>query len=833
MKNKWIKNGTASIAVAALMFGAVPAWTQNAVADAAAAVKTLSSQSVKLSTNASLSISSAQFLMQDKGKVLAFTVNYANKESKSIDLGDYTLRLKTKDGKSFKVNVVSSNKDTTSITAKTNQYITYYATVDNGTQLSDLQFEIVKWDFDAPNFERKLGTIKASSNESNQVAPFTGKTMNVNNANLRSAIKGAFITKDQTSAYLTINFLFENKGLQTIDLSKYSFYIQTPSYSVYKVSASELSQLTLQPNERKISTMTVKLPLAVAGKKLSLVVATTDDVNKVALPAGEFLLPTLAAAPVTALGQSRSVYLSGQAVKTTLGKASLDDTGSTEKGVSVDYKLLNQGTDSIKLPDIEVYLKTKQNVNYPLTFTKDDSKLLPGIEKTLTLTGSIPSTVKVEDAEIVVRTVGTDKDLGYVIGSYKTTSTIQQGSLGSTFTMGDYRVSLNSIQRSPLEDSDMLVADISITNTTSVSKKIPSLNGYFLVNGVKVENASTVVGLDDSITIAPDQSYNMIVYTKIPYTSVVSNIGFVATEPVTDKTSKVLYQFSSQSLSTIPVISKDKTYEINSVGKKASIQLTRNAIFKGTTNNQFYAEFVIQNKESRVAAVSNLGGYLLDQNGQVVPITFATMKNKVLPNGKVLLSAYATLPNAFDEEHYDLYLGQAISKGPETGETAAQNAIAKIVSYRLNGEKPAAVKTDFQHIKIAGFDISLNNIRAGLRSSGGYNVDGMNLNMDYTLARETEYDYTAGDHKLVIEFVNNDNQKLTFKKSYSFTATEGSQNEILKEGKDLALLTSFDENSIQAKITDYNNFTINVYDEFQGNQLLIASKQFAWFPSQS
>lgn len=833
MKKKWIKRSTASIAVAAIMLGTAPVWTQNAVADAATVAKTLSSQSVKLSANASLSVSSAQFLMQDKGKVLAFTVNYVNNESKSLDLGDYTLRLKTKDGKSFKVNVVSSNKDTTSITAKTNQYITYYATVDNGTQLSDLQFEIVKWDFDAPNFERKLGTIKAASNESSQVAPFAAKTMNVNNASLRSAIKGAFITKDQTSAYLTINYLLENKGLQTMDLSKYSFYIQTPSYSVYKVSASELSQLTLQPNERKITTMTVKLPLEVAGKKLSLVVATTDDTNKVELPAGEFLLPTLAAAPVTAVGQSRSVFLSGQSVKTTLGKASLDETGSAEKGISIDYKLLNQGTDSIKLPDIEVYLKTKQNVNYPLTFTKDESKLLPGIEKTLTLTGSIPSTVKVEDAEIVVRTVGTDKDLGYVIGSYKTTSTIQQGSLGSTFTTGDYRVSLNAIQRSPLEDTDMLVADISITNTTSVSKKIPSLSGYFLVNGVKIENASTVVGLDDSITIAPGQSYNMIVYTQIPYTSVVSNIGFVATEPVTDKTSKVLYQFSSQNLSAIPVISKDKTYEINSVGKKASIQLTRNAIYKGTTNNQFYAEFVIQNKESRVAAVSNLGGYLLDQNGQVVPITFATMKNKVLPNGKVLLSAYATLPNGFDEEHYDLYLGQAISKAAGTGETAAQNAIAKIVSYRLNGEKPAAVKTDFQHIKIAGFDISFNNVRANLRSSGGYNVDGMNLNMDYTLTRETEYDYTAGDHKLVIEFVNNDNQKLTFKKSYSFTATEGSQNEILKEGKDLALLTSFDENSIQAKITDYNNFTINVYDEFQGNQLLIATRQFAWFPTKS
>jgi hypothetical protein len=767
--------------------------------------------------------------MQDKGKVLAFTLNIVNNESKSIDLDDYTIRLKTKNGKSFKINVIESDKEITEVTAKTSRYITYYAVVDNSMQLSDLQFDIVKWDFDAPNYERRLGTIKPSNSETAQAAPFTAKTMVVNNSNIRFAIKQAFITKDQTNAYLTVSFLLENKGLKSTDLTNLSFFIQTPSNSVYKVSAPELNQQSIQPNERKITTLTVKLPVAVASKKLSLVVATTDNTSNVSLPIGSFLLPTLVAAPVTAVGKTRSVYLSGQQVVSSLDKASLEDNGS-ETTVSMDYNLLNLGTDSINLPDLEVYLKTKQNVNYPLSFTKDETKLLPGIKMTLALTGSIPSNVKVEDSEIIIRTVSTDKDLGYIIGTYKTTSIIQQGSLGSAFTLDDYKISLNAIQRSPLEESDMLVADISITNNASVSKKIPSLSGYFLVNGVKVENEATAIGLDDSITIAPGQSYNMLVYTQIPYTTTVNNIAFVAVEPNKDKASKVLYQFSSQTLSAIPSISKNKVYEINSIGKKSTVQLVRNAIFQGISNNQFYAEFVVQNKESRVAAVSNLGGYLIDKNGQVVPITYAMVKNKIQPNGKVLLSAYATLPNGFDEEHYKLYIGQGVSK-PATGagESTAQNAIAKIVSYNFEGEKPAELNTSFKNINVAGYDLSLNNLRVSLNSSGGYNVDGLNMTFDYTLAKSVEYEYVAGDHKLVVEFINNDDRKLTFTKTYAFTAAEGSQNDILKVGTNLSMTTAFEENAIQAKIADYNKYTINVYDEFQGNQLLIASKEFSWF----
>ncbi len=842
-----MKRGTAAVAVAALVWSNAPIVThQIPVASAAAtAEKSLSSQIVKLNSKSTLSISNAQFLMQDKGKVLAFTVTITNNSSSPIDLTDYWLRIKTKSGKSFKANVKESDKEITTISPKTSQFITYYSVVDNATTLTDLMFEVVKWDFNVANYERTLGVIKASSKETNQAAAYKAQVMIVNSTKIRSAIKQAFITKDQGNAYIAVNFLLENVGLKPADLSKINFYIQTESNSVYKVSAAELETMSLQPNERKITTLTVKLPSSVASKKLSLVMGINDEASKVILPTGAFLLPALTSSPVTAVGKQRSVYLSGQQVTTSIGKASLEDKGD-ESGLSVDYKLVNNGSEAIKLPELEIYLRTKQNVNYPLTFTKDETNLLPGIEKTLTLTGDIPSSVKVADAEIVVRTVPSDKDLGYVVGTYKTNSTIQEGSLGSAFTLDKYSIKLNNIQRSPLEDSDMLVADLSITNNDKVSRKIPSLSGYFLINGVKVEGEATAVALDDTISIAPGEIYNMVVYTKIPYTTTVNKIAFVAVEPVKDKAAKVLYQFSGQSLSAVPSYSTTTPYEITSVGKKSSVKLIRHAVFSSLSNKQFYAEFVVENKESRMANIGNLGGYLLDSQGQVVPITFASLKNKVLPNGKVLLTAWAILPSGFtSDQDYRLYLGQAVGStdgsgggttGTEGNAASSSSAIARMVSYQLTKSSQVGVNTSLNNISVAGYSISLSKLYAQLRTSGSYTIEGVEVRSYYTLEKDSQYDYVTGDHKLTFEFVNGDSKQATFTKTYSLpsSVSDGSksQEDQLKTGTNIELSIPFNADNVQSQIDEYKQYTLNIYDEFQGTKLLIATKELTWFKEQ-
>ncbi|MFC5653094.1 hypothetical protein ACFPYJ_29090 [Paenibacillus solisilvae] len=841
MKQKWIKYGVVTLAASSLLLqnGLLPA----APVAAAAAPVSISNQIVKLSASSYLNIREAHFLMQEKGKVLAFSVAITNNGSSEINLIDYWLRVKTKSGKTFKTTLTEGDKTKTTVAPKTTQYITYYTVVDNQTTINDLSFEVVKWDFSQANYERRLGVIKYPANTTDRIAAFQGSVMLYNSNKIKGAIKQSFITKDANSAYLTINFLLENVGQQAVDLSKMNFFVQTDSFSVYNVDASGLDQVSIQPKERKIVTLHATVPLVVAGKPLSFVVALNDEASKVTLPSGVFNLPSVKPAAAVEFGQKRAVYMDGTPINTQVGTVLLTQ-GTDKNQVEFNFTLNNIGTTSIANPSLDYFLMTPSGISYPLTYTKEEnSTLLPNIEKVISLTGDIPTTVKPETGQLVVKTTATDKAKSYIIGNYKMQkSTPQVGGLNSAFKYNDYSVKLVSIQRSPIEDNDMLVANLAITNQTQITKQVPALGGYFLVNGVKVGTEQKIVGLDDAVTIAPGASYNAIVYAQIPYTTAIDTITFVSTETIQDKAGKTLYQFSGQKLSDIPTKSTDASYDIMSIGKRSSIKIARTAIFTGDSKDTFYAELEAINNENRAALVAKLGAYIVDKNGIVVPVQFAEIKDKLSPTGKALVSAWAPVSKQFDKTAYQLIVGQALSNstggstGTSTGETPSDGGgttdtssiLVNPVSYSLNNQNTVPTKSDFTDIQFAGFNLTLHHIIASLNVSGQFSVEGLKMAMDYSLAKDTQYELITGDHKLMFEFVNKDNRQVTYTKQFGLL-TAGTNEELLKEGESAPLEFTIADTAIQSKINQYQNYTLNIYDVFQNSKLLVASRDLQWF----
>ncbi|ALS26070.1 hypothetical protein IJ21_06380 [Paenibacillus sp. 32O-W] len=840
MNHRWLKYGVVTVTASAILFSSNPVIIPQ-TAQAAAVQKSISSQYVRLNSTSVLSVRDAHFLMQEKGKVLAFNVYITNNSSRPLNLIDYWIRVKTKNGKVFKATLVESDKEKTFVPAKTTETLTYYAVVDSGTKLSDLQFQAIKWDFSAANYERSLGTISAPSNATDKVGAFKAKTMRFQNTKIRSAVKQAFITEDKSSAYMTINFLLENSGLQAANVSALKFYVQTESMSVYTVNAPDLEQMVIQPKERKIVTLNVTLPKSVARKPLSIVAALNDEASKVQLPLGVYALPSVKPAAALAYGKARTVYMSGQPIRTSVGAAVLTENDDGY-GLAIDFKLKNIGSNSIDTPNLEFILHTKGNVSYPLTYSKEENgKLLPNIEKKLELTGQIPDEAQLKDATIELRMGATEKDKGYVIGNYKTvsqSSAPSEGSLSSSFVYDEkYEIKLNSIQRSPLQDSDMLVADITVTNKSNESQKIPNLSGYFMVNGVKVDGDYKTISLDDTITIAPKATFNYAVYTKIPYTTTINSVSFVSTEPVQDKPAKDLYRFTGQKLSEVPAYGVTRAYEITNIGKKASATLLRSVIFEGEKTRHFYSEFVLTNKEARAANIAQLGGYVQDASGQVVPVQFSETSGKLMPGGKILISAWAKLPSQFDISNYKLFIGQGVEAAgtgtPQEGEPApvAERVIVKPVSYSLSGNGDTGIDTDLKNIALAGHELSLQKIRAQLRVISGFTVEGIDLSTQYTLTQNEEYDVIAGERKIMIEFVNQDSHQVTYSKTFTIDK-EAEGQEMLKKGTNVPLTITFADPEVQSKISDYKKYKLNVYEVFQDTKLLIASRELNWFATE-
>ncbi|QJC53794.1 hypothetical protein HGI30_21215 [Paenibacillus albicereus] len=845
MKRNWMKTGLTAFTAAGLLLGGTISGNGMPVANAAKSV-TLSGQAVGL-TGGSLSIRDAHFLMQDKGKLLAYTVMITNKSSRSMDLLDYWIRVKSKSGKSFKATVIEGDKEKTSVPANSTQYLTYYAVVDSATKLTDLSFDIIKWDFSSSNYEKRLGTISYPSQGTDKIAAFQPGIMVYGSGKLKGAVKQAYISKDKDNGYVTINYLLENVGQQVIDLSKLSFNIQTESLSVYNVSSPSLETMTIQPRERKIITLRSTLPLAVVAKPLTLVPSLNDEATKIKLPTGVFRLPSLKVQAASTAGQPRSIYVEGQPITTKAGNAIVSQDAEGQS-VALDFSLTNAGTTAVAAGTFDFYLVTENGKSYALSYAKEEnSSLLPGIGKSLALMGTLPADASLAKAELVMKSQATDKEKSYVIASYIVKTASLEGGLGTAFSYKDYSIQLKTVTRTSGVDQDKLVAGIAITNNSAVAKQVPALGGYFMVNGVKIGSEQKALGLDSALVLAPGASYEAVVAADIPYSTTISQIAFVATEAATDKPGKMLYQFTGQQLSEIPVLGNLTDYVIAGSGRKATFKLKRNAVYKGVGTQTFYAEFEGINEEARAAGMAKLGGYLVDKNGLIVPVTYGEVKERISSKGKALISAWTTLPRAFDASDFKLVMGQAIATettNPPSGENGGSGTgtggnsspssgtsplLVKPVSYQM-GQTSESVASQLKELQVGGFGISMAKTSAFYDVKDMYSVAGLKLETVYSLERDATYEAIAGTHKLKVEFVNQDTNQLTYSKTFDLaSALEGSQDEVLKEGTDIPLKMLFNDPEIQNKVRTNSKFKVNLYDVFQGSSILIASQEMNWF----
>lgn len=828
MKRKWLRNSIISATMLTLalqpgMFNIIP--HSNKVH---AAESLLANKVVRLSPTSTLFIRDARLLMQEKGLLLAYTLTITNNGTTDLDLSDYWFRVKTKTGERFTSKVSDADKSITRVAPRSSVNITYTATVSSGTKLSDLQFEIAVIDFNVPGYERILGTVQYPQNASGITQIFQPSVMIMNNTKLKGAVKQYYTIDDQDGFYLTISFLLENVGYSSASLSNIGFAVQTESYSVYDVQADALSQLTVQPKERKIVTIQAKLPTAIAGKKLILVPYTMNNGSGEKLPHGQFEIPPVKPLSPAKSNTPRSVYINGQIVETVASQALIDES-SGGKTVDIDFKLNNKGTEAIPLQDFQFLLRTENGINYPLTYARDhEDYLLPGIEQTFNVTGEVSSDIDVAKAQLIVKTAASEGREGYHVGVYAIQPSTQSGSVGGSFIYNStYKIQLNAIHRTPLEDSDLLLAHLTITNTDNTAKSIPSsINGYFLVNGVKVTSDYKTVGLDRSINIAPNSSYQMAVYTKIPYTTVIDSIGFVLTDKVDENRTKNVYQFSGTSISEVPKINHQLEYTIDSIGSRAKAKLIETQIYSGESNQYFYAEVELVNNEARTSQMSELTGYLMDSQDRLVPVTFTKTDQRIASGGKLLVSAYAVAGKTFDIQDFEFVFGQSI-RDTSGGENTGEKILVNPVSYRIK-DADYQVKTNFTNLEFGAYTITLKNILATLNVSGLYDVNGVKLDLSYDLETDENYDAIAGEHQLVFEFVDQEPAKATYEKAFKINA--GDDNQIsLKNGRNIDLQIIYNDSEIQWKVNDYKTYKLNIYGLIDDTKILLASKELRWF----
>ncbi|MDQ0062018.1 hypothetical protein [Paenibacillus harenae] len=830
MNTRWIKIGAATVATYALLAqSAIPLAPLKVVEIAEAA--SITSQSVKLNATSTISVHDGQFLMQEQGKVFAYTVTIKNSGNTTINLQDYYIRLVTKSGSRYISKVTEADKTKATVAPNTTVNITYYAVVNINTKLSDLAFNIIKWDFSTSNYERLLGKLSFPEGSTDKVAAFKAKAMLFNSGTVRGALKQYMVTSDKNNVYVTMSFLLENSGLQSVNVANMKLFAQSEGLATYNVDTTSLANLTIQPKERKIVTLSSTLPLAMKGKKFALIVASPNEGGTTSsIPIGVFDMPKVTPAAAVEIGKVKTVYLNGVTVNSSVGFVTTSENDDSSLKIEMDYDLENIGASFTNVPNLNFSLVTASGVVYPLAYSNEGTalSLLPKIKKTITMSGDIPASVNLNTSQLVVRSGVTETNTGYVVASYKVNKDGGVATGGSTYSYDDgYQVKLNTIHRLPTSEKDTLMAEITITNTSKAAKKTPNLSGYFLLNGVQISEDHQVSTLDSELYIEPNAMVTKYVHVKIPYTSQINNVSFVLTElpaTTTDKAKK-LYQFGAQTITTIPTQTKDQSYTINNAGSKADIKLLTTRFYDNTTDTYFYSEFAVTNKEQRYAAIANISGYLQDVTGFTIPVEFVKFSERVTPDGTVLISAWAKVSKNFNRLGSSLIIGKTVDTS--VGEVKS-SVILKPVAYKLTDESGSAVKTDLLDITFGGYKLTLTNLSTQLAYSGEGDSDGIQFDLDYDLEIGDDYDFVAGEHKIVIE-LNGGSGNTTYSKTFGLKKSDDNTLTVLEEGKNNQLSVVFNDANILNKINNLDTYTVNIYDVFEGAKMLIATKKVKWF----
>ncbi|WP_243767182.1 hypothetical protein [Paenibacillus agricola] len=248
---------------------------------------------VEIQEGSFFELKNVTMLTEQSGKTVAFTLGVHNVTNSDLLFIDYWVRMRTQSGNQISVKVLPQDKDKNRITPQSVQDISFYATVNETTELKDLVFEVIKWDFSQPNFEHKLGEVAVPEDYS-IITPVTeSHTIHMAGTQMKSSIKKVFMTKNEKNYSPTVVLNMENVGNRTAVVPTYQFLLRTGEGYMYPLDAKSLKDLAINPQANKEIELTGSVPISVSTEGWQLVIIQNAADLNLNLPIAYFQLPVV------------------------------------------------------------------------------------------------------------------------------------------------------------------------------------------------------------------------------------------------------------------------------------------------------------------------------------------------------------------------------------------------------------------------------------------------------------------------------------------------------------------------------------------------------------
>ncbi|WP_042137024.1 hypothetical protein [Paenibacillus sp. FSL P4-0081] len=829
---------------------AAAATSKNAAAPAAAPA--FKFNSVPLGAGVTAVLENVNIWSQTGGNIVSYTLKYTNSGNSSASLLKYFSRVVTPGGSVLPGNPVGTDALKKKVGAKESLSVTYYVNVGQTSSLQGLKISMLVWDAKAKGYLKQTGSYAVPANYSTAAAAGTSLNTTMNDIPVTASADSLQLYKYGGKVYAKVGLNLTNKGNKVLGDPGYSAYLVSASGTSFELALSSTqADYKIQPQEKRSIYYLAEIPAYLKTDNMKLQFTQKDETTKLELPKSAYKLPA-ATSPnlVVGSGVVKKIIVNSNTIETLIRNANVYSQDA-DAVWTFQMQIKNTGNKAVTLPSYELAVKSQKGTTFPVSAKGLSGVTLKPLEtKIIPLTVRVPLEVEQSGLQLLmIEAVGADNISGpdssgtsegagttgtpgtpapaspvtattkmifpvaYFVIPYALRADVMTGQeYMTTNSYGSFSYSIQSLQRYPWRDDDIVAARLRITNTQTVSLTIPELKG-----SIKLDNDSLPVTTElymdnkESSVLAPGKSVELYVLGKIAYTSEFRDMRVALNGTQNSESVPFLDLSVNNSINSIPTIAQGKSYTISKKGKAASLKENKTTVYEGENYNLVYTELLLSSEEKRQSKMARLQAYYKTKDGQYFEASSSQSDNSASPGAKQLVVFWTKLPKAADIADISLYLGAGINGGKLIESKEEATGFVDVAALQLNpqGNVPASTLAS---TVLYPYTISVQSSEGKhLRSS-----DTLDITINYGLKRDNQYDAGALEHKLILQITD------PFGISTEKTLTLGTD---LTEGTN-------NQYSLSISRTLYKTmgggaYSLTFYDEFQGERIKLGSQAYA------
>lgn len=208
-----------------------------------------------------------------QGNQLVFKADIYNAANSELSFMYYWLRVVTKQGTKHDVHLVNSSQGT-SIPPKSSKTYIFTSTVDDDIKLSDINLQVIRWNFAVDGYEQHMGTVSITESYDPAVTWEQGKSVIIDNSPVQFKGSKFLLLKKGNEYEVKIDLITKNLGKFNVSIPNYTFYVQTAEGYLYPAKPAK-SDHNVLPSVEEVLSLQAKIPTGINMNEMRLIMVET------------------------------------------------------------------------------------------------------------------------------------------------------------------------------------------------------------------------------------------------------------------------------------------------------------------------------------------------------------------------------------------------------------------------------------------------------------------------------------------------------------------------------------------------------------------------------